>query len=296
MIITGPDGKEKRKVKKQKAREQSAPEIRYDLDDITKPINMHNLPQPKAEESEDDDIFEGVGSNYNPLADLGDDDDDDDSEEDESPPKAKLEREGDDQVAETETSRPDSNEGVASRSPAVTTAKRDYFKSSNRDTTSDKPSEISPADATVRAALTKVRNLDENSSLLQNLSTDSNDPDSKEARLKKRAAELAASDRDMEDMDLGFGASRFDDAEEMEREGEKIKLSKWKGLGHEDDEDEGDQGGKGQKKRKRGGKKRKGDKITQMMCCKPWRDRKRRRLKLWAKVVRRMALATKSLF
>ena len=66
----------------------------------------------------------------------------------------------------------------------------------------------------------------------------------------------------MEDMDMGFGASRFDDAEEMEREDEKVKFSQWKGLGAEggdDDDDEG--GGKGKKeKRKRGGKKRKGDK------------------------------------
>ena len=147
--------------------------------------------------------------------------------------------------------------------PAAPT-KRDYFASTARSTSSTKePSDLSAADATVRAALAKVRNLDDNSALLQNLgSTDPNDPAPKEARLKKRAAELAASDRDMEDMDMGFGASRFDDAEEMEREDEKVKFSQWKGLGAEGgDDDDDESGGKGKKeKRKRGGKKRKGDK------------------------------------
>ena len=71
LIITGPDGKEKRKVKKQKV-EEPAPEVRHDLDDASKPINMHNLPAPKKEESEDEDIFQGVGSNYNPLANFDD--------------------------------------------------------------------------------------------------------------------------------------------------------------------------------------------------------------------------------
>jgi hypothetical protein len=112
----------------------------------------------------------------------------------------------------------------------------------------------------VRAALAKVRNLDDKSTLLQGLSTDPDDPSTKEARLKRRAAELAASDRDMEDMDLGFGESRFDDADEMEREGEKVKFSEWKGLGAGGADEEGEDGSRDAKKRKRGPKKRKGDK------------------------------------
>jgi hypothetical protein len=91
-------------------------------------------------------------------------------------------------------------------------------------------------------------------------STDPNDPNAKEARLKKRAAELAASDRDMEDMDLGFGASRFDDAEDMEREGEKVKFSKWKGLGADDEDEDGEGERDAKKQRKRGPKKKRGDK------------------------------------
>jgi len=262
LIITGPDGKEKRKVKKQKV-EEPAPEVRHDLDDVNKPINMHNLPEPKKEESEDEDIFAGVGSNYNPLANFDDSDDESDEETAKPEPTApKLdaaESQSEGEVySEAEEDAPAKPTNTAPAAPA----KRDYFASTARSTSTAEPSDLSAADATVRAALAKVRNLDENSTLLQNLgSTDPNDPASKEARLKKRAAELAASDRDMEDMDMGFGASRFDDAEEMEREGEKVKFSQWKGLGAEGDDEDGEEGGKGPKKvRKRGGKKRKGDK------------------------------------
>lgn len=262
LIITGPDGKEKRKVKKQKV-EEPAPEVRHDLDDVNKPINMHNLPAPKKEESEDEDIFAGVGSNYNPLANFDDSDDDSDEETAEPEPSVPKADAADPQSegevsSEAEEDVPAKPKDTAPAAPA----KRDYFATTARSTSTAEPSDLSAADATVRAALAKVRNLDENSTLLQNLgSTDPNDPASKEARLKKRAAELAASDRDMEDMDMGFGASRFDDAEEMEREGEKVKFSQWKGLGAEGDDEDGEEGGKGPKKqRKRGGKKRKGDK------------------------------------
>jgi hypothetical protein len=264
LIITGPDGKEKRKVKKQKVEEQPALEVRHDLDDASKPINMHNLPEPRKDDPEDEDIFEGVGSNYNPLANLDDEDDESDEEEPKQEPAATKVLDTSEQ-SEGEVSSPELRKDTADR-PTTTTeltkvasapAKRDYFATSTHSIDPKEVSDLSAADATVKAALAKVRNLDENSTLLQNLG---NDLDSEEARLKKRAAELAASDRDMEDMDMGFGASRFDDADEMEREGEKVKFSQWKGLGAEGEED--DEGGaKGPKKeRKRGGKKRKGDK------------------------------------
>ncbi|KAF9696688.1 hypothetical protein EKO04_005295 [Ascochyta lentis] len=266
LIITGPDGKEKRKVRKQKAEPQPVPETRHDLDDAAKPINTHNLPEPKPQdESEDDDIFAGVGSNYNPLANLDDDDDDEDSgDEGEAVPEATAE-----EASAIPAAVPTSPGAEAEASPATEaprpsgptlSAKRDYFKSrTTQGGTSDNTSSLSSADATVRAALAKVRNLDEKSTLLQNLSSaNPSDADSKEARLKKRAAALAASDRDLEDIDMGFGESRFDDADEMEREGEKVKFSEWKGLGTGGD-DEDEDGPKAAKKRKRGPKKRKGD-------------------------------------
>lgn len=256
LIITGPDGKERRKVKKQKPETQQPPEVRHDLDDTSKPINMHDLPQPKAQDSSDDDIFEGVGSSYNPLANLSDEDDEDDGNHDEDAKDGKPEEEQ--LPSDTGILPPPAGKKEL---PPPSLSKRDYFSSSSKGTTAAQPKGMTIADATVRAALAKVRNLDENSSLLQNLSSaDADDPEkAKEARLQKRAAELAASDRDLDDMDLGFGASRFDDAEEMEKEGEKVKLSQWKGIGAEHDgEDEDD--AKGAKKRKRGPKKKRGDK------------------------------------
>jgi hypothetical protein len=264
LIITGPDGKEKRKVRKQKASEPPAPEIRHDLDDAAKPINMHNLPDAKKDESEDDDIFEGVGSNYNPLENLGNDDDDDDSDKDESDPTPKVAmHQSEDESQEQRASSTEAGEDATHKTTSLSASKKhDYFKTSTLNAASGASPSLSSADATVRAALAKVRNLDVGSTLLQNLSsTDPNDPSSKEARLQKRAAELAASDRDMEDMDLGFGASRYDDADDMEREGEKVKFSQWKGLGAQDEDDGSENGGRDPKKqRKRGPKKKRGDK------------------------------------
>ena len=63
---------------------------------------------------------------------------------------------------------------------------------------------------------------------------------------------LEAHDRDADDMDLGFGSSRFGDEEDGE--GKKVKLSVW-------GKETGDEGrsGEGKVPRKRGPKKRKGD-------------------------------------
>ncbi|KAF2687751.1 hypothetical protein K458DRAFT_294639 [Lentithecium fluviatile CBS 122367] len=266
LIITDAQGKEKRKVRKQRV-EEPPTDIRHDLDDPEKPINMHNLPPPK-EESEDEDIFEGVGSSYNPLADLdGGESSDEDEGEVTASDAAKVLPSTDDGKPELEKRAPsesgDDSTGhedqASHHPPKLSTStkpphrKRDYFKSSHFSTPKAQDSESSNADATVRAALQKVRTLDPNSTLI-------NDPNSEEVRLKKRAAELAARDRDMEDIDMGFGESRFDDADEMEKEGEKVKFSEWKGIGAEEDDD-GAQG-RGAKKRKRGPKKKKGDKNS----------------------------------
>ncbi|KAF2703109.1 hypothetical protein K504DRAFT_474176 [Pleomassaria siparia CBS 279.74] len=282
LIITDAEGREKRKVRKQKV-EAPVVEIRNDIDNEKKPINMHNVPAPNPEEdSEDEDIFEGVGSTYNPLAGLDNDDDDDDdssSDEDGETKTSKLEMADPDESGEKEripTATAQSNDEdipdpgteratsacgedsteEPSKSPVSSIPtkhmppppKRNYFK----DPLPSALSTTSSADATVLAALAKVRTLDADSTLL-------NTPE--ELRLKKRAAELARNDRDMEDMDMDFGGSRFDDAAEMEREGEKVKLSEWRGLGAEgDDVEEGDK--KRGEKRKRAPKKRKGDKNS----------------------------------
>ncbi|PSN64580.1 hypothetical protein BS50DRAFT_528966 [Corynespora cassiicola Philippines] len=271
LIITGPDGKEKRKVRKQK-KEETEPEVRYDLDDPKNPVKIPNAPkeeEPEKKDSEDDDdIFEGVGSTYNPLANLDDEDDSDSSSEEdgEASAKAQMDQAESKSVVHSPPQKRAASESGEESSPEPTTAltlpeptasaqpssKRDWFAATSGGTTSAKePANVSSADATVMAALKKVRTLDPNSSLLQN-------DDSEEARLRKRAAKLTARDRDMEDMDMDFGGSRFEDADDMERDGEKVKFSEWKGIGAEDNE--GNEGERGAKKRKRGPKKKKVDK------------------------------------
>ena len=236
-------------------------ELRHDLDDEKKPINTHHLPQQEdpKEASEDEDIFEGVGSTYNPLANLNSNDEDSSSEEGDAAETGHVAGSSLSKESNPKITREVSSERTYESLPHTTTAlnpstKRDYFASSKSSVSSknDQGPLSSAADATVRAALQKVRNLDPSSTLLH-------DADSEDSRLKARLAKLTASDRDMDDIDMGFGGSRFDDAEEMEREGEKIKFSEWKGIGAgADDEGEGDD--RGGKKRKRGPKKKKGDK------------------------------------
>ncbi|KAF9733122.1 hypothetical protein PMIN06_004673 [Paraphaeosphaeria minitans] len=258
LIITDAQGKEKRKVRKQKAQEP-LPEVRHDLEDENKPLNTHHLPPAKEEreDSEEDDIFEGVGSNYNPLTALDSEGDSSEEEVEAKDTAALPEKQGTPPIDQDAN---DDDPDRASTKPTVSAhnsaPKRNYFASS-KTLTSGEPiqsSDSSTADATVRAALQKVRTLDPNSSLI-------NDADSEESRLKARLAKLSASDRDMEDMDMGFGASRFDDAEDMEREGEKVKFSEWKGIGGAEDND-GEDGAKSGKKRKREPKKKQGDKNS----------------------------------
>jgi len=75
----------------------------------------------------------------------------------------------------------------------------------------------------------------------------------------RRAAILSGKDRDMEDLDLGFGSSRFDDAEDMAMDDSKVKLSNWNGdLGGEGDDEER----KGETRKKRKRNKRRGDKNS----------------------------------
>lgn len=249
LVITDADGKEKRKVRKQK-KEQPPLEVRHDIDNPDKPVRIPDLPPPPEELSEDEDIFAGVGSNFNPLVDV--DGSDDSSSEDEGMGAQKNDQsrrtEQKSGEVEEDKERPDEGESSSNQpQPSPKPVRRNYFN----DNPARPTVQSNAANDTVLAALKKVRTLDPNSSLIQ---TD------EEARLKKRAAMLGAQDRDMEDLDMGFGSSRFDDADEMEKEGEKIKLAEWKGLGAEDDDEEDGQNGPGAKRRKRGPKKRKGDK------------------------------------
>lgn len=251
LITVDEDGIVKRKVRKLVPTESSANQSKLQMPDAGKEIlgadaNVHMPPQTAAEESDEDDIFEGVGAEYNPL---GNDDDDEDSSEsgssdgeDEekkpsglSPGKAKTQISGDKEAGEDRPATP-----------------RNYFK--------DTPS-IHEEHGEDR--LVGVQNILKKAAKMDSTRSDNGDDDSDEsaeakaARVKKRAEMLAQQDRDFDDMDMGFGNSRYDDGED-DGEGGKVKLSEWKGSKAGED-DEGEEGGRGSSKKKRKPKKRKGD-------------------------------------
>jgi hypothetical protein len=287
LITTDADGNVKRKVRKVKDDENKAALTPLlELDPAQKPLGMDVPAIPEApvapEDSEDDDIFEGAGHDFNPLAALADDDDDSSSDEEgeekesarEGPldgretPKRRLKSRSRSLSRSHSRSRSESvdSEGVASEpetipqetAAPVTAAPRNYFNEPSLSVLGNMHNPLK--DPALLAALANSRKLDP-----ERMSSDANPPSSEEAaRLKRRAAMISNQDRDLEDMDMGFGSSRFDDAEDMANEGERVKFSKWKGLGDDGEDDDDEEGGKKKKgeKRKRAPKKRKGDKDS----------------------------------
>lgn len=165
----------------------------------------------QAAEEEDNDIFQGVGADYDPLKGI-----DSDSEEEQDAPPETVE--GD----------------LEKRSEGKP---RNYFGGPSVSETDDKKGNPLTSDPTILAALKRAAAMRQG----EEQGVDA-DPDQAEkqrqflAKLKRREKE------DAEDLDLGFGESRFGDDDDEE-------APMWEG--------EEEQGGK---KRKRGGKKRKGDK------------------------------------
>lgn len=247
LIIVDENGKEKRKVRKQKHVEpEASQESQAEATEASRagqpePKRKNKDDEKKEESGDDEDIFAGVGSDYNPLAGL---EEDDDGEEDSEDDKKQEESPSAQALADLI---PDEEEGptepTTTKPPAPITGRSIFEKPPSIERNAD-----SAGTAAVLAALKKVRTMDKDSPLLQT---------EEEARLKKRLAMISTSDRDMEDLDLGFGSNRFDDAEEMEQEGKRVKLSEWNGGADGDDDSHERKGGK---PRKRGPKKRKGDK------------------------------------
>lgn len=260
LLTLDEDGNVKRKVRKVKAdtepEESGAPSGLLMPDKDAKPLGME-VPEyakaPVEEEDDDSDIFEGVGDDYDPLAGIGDSDSSDEDDSTSEKEKAK---------SPSSTSEKTLPPPPKPSEPTVI-PKTNYFKDiPSKDTSITAQPPSNPlTDPTILAAIRKARDI--NPERLRG--DDDNDGTSKrgpeeEARLKKRAQMLSLQDRDMEDMDMGFGSSRFDDAEDMD-EDTKIKLSEWKGAAAGDDDEEGGRE-RGGKQRKRGPKKRKGDKDS----------------------------------
>ncbi|KAL7628618.1 hypothetical protein AAE478_000133 [Parahypoxylon ruwenzoriense] len=241
LIVVDEDGHEKRKVRKiQPAAEQTAPKAK-DLmmpDKNAKPLGME-VPEPyrkKMEEAEDENvnIFDDVGDDYDPLAGL----EEESSENDESSEKMRP----------SDSAKEDKGTMLPPPRPTGVAEPRNYFKDSKTGLVSSESLKApSMSDPAIQAALKKAASLNP---IPRPTEEDDGEAKAKAERLKKM---LENNDRDAEDMDLGFGTSRFEDEEDFEEK--QVKLSEW---GREGD-DGGHSGGGGGSKRKRGPKKRKGD-------------------------------------
>jgi len=248
--VTGADGRVKKMVKKDKKKSDEPKPVSTRIMGMIPPPPMPGKTEKKAEEEDEDvDIFEGAGTEYNPLAGLGDDDDDSSSSSSEEGGE-----EG--EIHPTKRAKSEKAPGPSSKSspppispsasmppppppppPSASKPKVNYFNepaSSAPSSDTYKPpssaSALLSSNPELAAALAKA-------STLKVFSTPSED----EAE-KRRKALMEAADRDAFDIDFGFGGSRD--------------------FGDEDDDDGtvAKSGGGGGKKRKRGGKPKKGDK------------------------------------
>lgn len=242
LIIVDEDGHVKRKIRKTNPRDEDEGAKRDELpmpDKDAKPLGMevpeqYRQKEEPEEEDEDVDIFDGVGDDYDPLAGIGEDDEESDSE------------------AEAEK-RTEAKATIKEDKPAPGTEKpagpRNYFKDSKTGLASQQEVKApSLTDPSIQAALKKAATINP----IGREGDEDEDPEER-ARRERRKQMLETVDRDAEDMDMGFGTSRYEDDEDFDEK--KVKLSKW----GEEDQEEGGGKSRGGTKRKRGPKKRKGD-------------------------------------
>lgn len=239
LITIDENGNEKRKVRK--VPPKSEPELPKghglempDKDVAPLGMEVPEIPKaPELEEEENVNIFDDAGDDYDPLAGLEEDPSDDEQE--------------DGELSDSAPTAPPKSEPGSMVPPPRPTQPRNYFGTSSDTTkTEDSTTPKGLSDPTLLAVLKKASTLNPIAAEAANA-----EEAAKEARRKKM---LQADDRDAQDMDMGFGSSRFGDEEDFEEK--KVKLSEWGSKG--DDDEEGGKGdGKG--KRKRGPKKRKGD-------------------------------------
>ena len=242
LITVDENGKVKRKVKKARIEDSPSDHGLLMPDKNAKPLGMDVAPVAEPAFEEDGDIFEGIGTDYNPLGDIVDNDDE--SEDDEKDLKAPI---PDDSPKPSEAPTPLPENSTKAFPPTSSIERKNWL---NGPTEAD--GDVKAArhnrldDPMILAALKKA------STLKPMAEESSNEEEGVKVARRKRM--LESHDRDAEDMDMEFGSSRFGDQED--EEDARVKLSVWGG----EDGEEGERGkGKGKGLRKRGGKKRKGD-------------------------------------
>jgi len=239
LVIVDEDGHEKRKVRKvnadpAKEREAFIPDENSEILGMEVPEFYKKKLQKEAEEAaaKEVDIFDDVGSDYDPLAGL-------ESGSDESEEEDKPSPNGGGNVTS-----PASAALPPPPTPQTSAGPRDYFNESKSASAAGEPQKPPAfADPALLAVLRKARALN---------AAAKSEEEEKEAEREERLKKLLQSgDRDTADLDMGFGTNRMEDEEDMEES--HVKLHAWR-----DGDGEGKSGG-GKAKRKRGPKKRKGD-------------------------------------
>ncbi|PHH68873.1 hypothetical protein CDD82_219 [Ophiocordyceps australis] len=246
LVLVDQDGNEKRKVRKLKSEEQAGLLM---PDPKARPLGMEVPEQyrarQEAEEEEEDqgsDIFGDVGDDYDPLAGIeasGSDSDHDGNHGDDSINMDKQHGQ--------EASGSESEAGGVAALPQPARG-RNYFQDSKAGLLSQESTRApSLSDPCIAAALKKAAALKH----MQDDEATAKARQDKQAMEERRQKLLQMSERDNDDLDMGFGTSRFEDQDDGDDT--RVKLSAW-GAGSHDE-----QGGGGQGKRKRGPKKRKGN-------------------------------------
>ncbi|OAX84752.1 hypothetical protein ACJ72_00862 [Emergomyces africanus] len=250
LLMTDAEGKTKRKVrwldKPGDLMQRNGDGGLLPVDKDAKPLGMDvpaevlsRVNAAAAAEEEDDDIFQGVGRDYNPLADVGDENDDGSSSSHESDGEVKD---------KASSHRPDVTKDSTDIQPEQTSLKptkpRDYFATSSTQGDLETTNERKPisADPTILEALKRAAAIRPGSPSTVHDDTDLD----QDAALRRKKFLEEAKKREREDamdLDLGFGGSRFGDEEDEE--------VGWEGEGRA-----------AGTKRKRGPKKKKGDKDS----------------------------------
>ncbi|KAJ5669461.1 hypothetical protein N7462_010531 [Penicillium macrosclerotiorum] len=240
LLITDAQGNTKRKVRWLDKPGQSVGSSSDLLmpDKAAKPLGMEvpaeiaaRTAANTAPEDDDDDIFAGVGADYDPLADL--EEEDDSSDEDDAPEKSQN------------PSVIEPGQRSADAPQAQSVKPRNYFGVSTSSIAPEEPEDRSnplTKDPTILAALKRA------AALRKASPSENDDNESAESSLRhKRFLEEARrrDAMDAADMDLGFGGSRIEDDED-----EEGPLLDFEGKP------------RGGNKRKRGPKKKKGDKDS----------------------------------
>ncbi|KAI9668393.1 MAG: hypothetical protein M1831_001147 [Alyxoria varia] len=284
LLTMDASGKIKRKVRK-------APEPARKKEDLT----SHGLPMPDKDakplgmevpddvrngaadnepEDDDDDIFQGVGDEYDPLKAEGQEEDESTSSSSEDERKTKHDRPNPSTAAPPEQK--PSNEAERkppSPQPQQASANHNYFNDTPTEAQDRDKSKPAFSDPTILATLKRaaaLRQTSEANKKNSSASISESDEDTALPSLKdknktgttaeERIRARQEADRDYEDMDLDFGGSRLGDEEEFE-DG-KIKLSEWKGNGGGGGgaDGGGKNSGKGKGKKEGSRRKKKGDK------------------------------------